>query len=136
MATTNSERCRKWYKKNRNKRIVVVTKWIKDNPESVRKYRRKRQKKLFKLNKKLVKNYLLAHPCVDCGNGDTRVLEFDHISYNKKHIISQMYRTYAWKSILKEINKCEVRCANCHKIKTDEERNLKVNNHRVHDKQK
>lgn len=62
-------------------------------------------------------NYLLNHPCVDCGNSDFRVLEFDHIFGNKNYNISDMIG-YKWQTILSEIAKCEVVCANCHVIRT------------------
>lgn len=63
--------------------------------------------------------YLEAHPCVDCGERDIVVLQFDHVSGEKSMTISDMLRCdHTWKSILKEIAKCAVRCANCHVRKT------------------
>ncbi len=65
--------------------------------------------------------YLSNHPCVDCGQTDIRVLEFDHISGNKSASITTLLRHAApWKTIEAEIAKCEVRCVNCHRIKTSE----------------
>jgi len=62
--------------------------------------------------------YLKTHPCVDCNEPDIRVLEFDHIDRkNKKYDVSRMIH-HAWSNVLKEIEKCEVRCANCHRKKT------------------
>ncbi len=65
--------------------------------------------------------YLQEHPCIDCGCSDIRVLEFDHVNGQKtdeiSHILSQ---NYGWPRIEAEIAKCEVRCANCHRIKTIE----------------
>ena len=67
----------------------------------------------------LLQKYLSEHPCVDCGISDPRVLEFDHVSGEKKHNIGDMKRLrFSWSSILTEIEKCEVRCANCHRIRT------------------
>lgn len=75
-------------------------------------------KKIDAENRVFLVNYLTAHPCVDCGENDIRVLEFDHIS-EKKHTISHMLAdSVRWKLILLEIAKCEVRCANCHKRRT------------------
>src|SRR5215469_10950961 len=34
--------------------------------------------------------YLSEHPCVDCGNRDVRVLEFDHVQGKKSGNISRM----------------------------------------------
>ena len=64
-----------------------------------------------------IKEYLLTHPCVDCGEKDWVVLEFDHVLGIKKAGIAQMIR-FSWDKILKEIAKCEVVCANCHKKRT------------------
>ncbi len=58
--------------------------------------------------------------CVDCGyNIHAVALQFDHVSGIKKASVSNLIRSdYAWKTILEEINKCEVRCANCHAVVT------------------
>jgi hypothetical protein len=62
--------------------------------------------------------YLLSHPCVDCGESDPLVLEFDHRS-GKRAAISDLMRNHAsWQVISAEIAKCDVRCANCHKRRT------------------
>ena len=67
----------------------------------------------------LLLEYLLSHPCVDCGNKDLRVLEFDHLDpIEKKMNVSQLLRTSGWEIIENEIEKCEVVCANCHRIRT------------------
>ncbi|GEM_PF-1243068 len=68
--------------------------------------------------------------CVDCGEKDVIVLEFDHLS-NKKLSITQMYRnSSSLQSIKKEVEKCVVRCVNCHRRKTANQFNfwrLKMN---------
>ena len=61
--------------------------------------------------------YLLDHPCVDCGEFDPLVLEFDHIRKKRKTISSLVRSCTGWEKILKEIARCEVRCANCHRRK-------------------
>lgn len=78
-----------------------------------------RTKRKVLQNKLIVYNYLKTHPCVDCNEKDPLVLEFDHITNDKKRDITQIvHRGWAAKSLMDEIAKCEVRCANCHRKKT------------------
>ena len=68
-----------------------------------------------------VLDYLAAHPCVDCGEPDPLVLEFDHVRGKKAYNVSAMAGLMlSWDKTLDEIAKCEVRCANCHRRKTAE----------------
>ena len=62
----------------------------------------------------------LAHGCVDCGYDEYAIaLQFDHVRGIKKSNVSDLIqRDYAWSTILKEIEKCEVRCSNCHAVMT------------------
>jgi hypothetical protein len=62
----------------------------------------------------------LASGCIDCGYANhPEALQFDHPDDNKKANVSNLIRSdYSWKTIMDEINKCEVRCANCHAEKT------------------
>jgi hypothetical protein len=67
----------------------------------------------------MVAAYLSDHPCIDCGNSDIRVLEFDHVHGHKTDEISHLLsQRYGWPRIEAEIVKCEVRCANCHRIRS------------------
>ena len=62
--------------------------------------------------------------CVDCGESNPIVLDFDHVHGDKSHNISDMVNgSYAISSIKDEIRKCEIRCSNCHRKKTHERRN-------------
>ena len=57
--------------------------------------------------------------CVDCGYADGRALDYDHVRGDKYRDVSQLTGSN-WNTILDEIAKCEVRCANCHRIITKE----------------
>lgn len=63
----------------------------------------------------------LADGCIDCRELNIVVLEFDHIDPSRKtENVSTMYRKgVSEKKIIDEISKCAVRCANCHRIRTD-----------------
>lgn len=69
--------------------------------------------------------YLSQNPCVDCGESDVTVLEFDHRDrMTKIQAVSQLIRSqYPLEKIKEEISKCDVRCANCHRRKTAKEFN-------------
>ena len=59
--------------------------------------------------------------CIDCGISDIRVLEFDHVRGEKYKGVKRMCSDFASiKKIKHEIKKCEVRCCNCHRIKTQD----------------
>lgn len=63
--------------------------------------------------------YLQEHPCIDCGEPDIVVLQFDHVRGTKKSTVSRMLNNETkWPLIYQEIQKCDVRCANCHTRKT------------------
>jgi hypothetical protein len=61
--------------------------------------------------------YFKSHPCVDCGEQDPVVLEFDHLR-DKEFEIGANLSVRSWSSILAEIEKCDVVCANCHRKRT------------------
>lgn len=65
--------------------------------------------------------YLSSHPCVDCGEQDITVLEFDHTGTEPKvaNVSRLVDGTHALATVQQEVAKCEVRCANCHKRMTD-----------------
>jgi hypothetical protein len=63
--------------------------------------------------------YFTEHPCTDCGESDPVVLEFDHLEPDAKCFnIGQSLPYRSWQTILEEIAKCDVVCANCHRRRT------------------
>lgn len=68
------------------------------------------------------RGYLEVHPCVDCGETDPSILEFDHLR-DKKHDVTRMIASgHLWSSVEREIAKCEIRCVNCHRRRTARQR--------------
>lgn len=69
--------------------------------------------------KTLRDDYLATHPCVDCGEADIVVLEFDHVRGEKEFNISEaVFQQVSEERLRAEIAKCDVRCANCHRRAT------------------
>ena len=104
-------------------------KYIRRHYENNKKYylekARKRNWEIRITAHKYLGPYLSSHPCVDCGEKDILVLEFDH--KDKKRKIGEISRIIMnggnLERVAKEVSKCEVRCANCHRRKTSKENN-------------
>lgn len=70
-------------------------------------------------NRRIVAAYLAVHPCVDCGECDSVVLEFDHRDPSTKSTeVGRLVHMSTVDALLAEIDKCDVRCGNCHRMKT------------------
>jgi len=78
---------------------------------------KRRRGKCREENQRRILEYLSLHPCVDCGETDVVVLEFDHRG-NKSFTVAYMMQFIQWPKMEAEIAKCDVRCANCHRRKT------------------
>ena len=84
--------------------------WTGKNRNRIERYR----KKLWK--------YLQKHPCENCDETNPIVLDFAHKTRTSKIAnVSLMVTTHSWKNVYKEIIKCKILCANCHRIETAEE---------------
>ena len=66
--------------------------------------------------------WLADKSCMDCGNSDIRVLEFDHRG-EKEYNVSHLVNTGRDKAAYEEIKKCDIVCANCHRIRTAQQFN-------------
>jgi hypothetical protein len=91
----------------------------------------RRKKAMIEANIRRVCEYLETHPCLDCGEADLVVLDFDHQSEKVRAVSELVARGCGWPTILKEINKCDVRCATCHRRKTAAEQGWRVLDYKV-----
>jgi hypothetical protein len=94
-----------------------------ENPDLCRARIKARADRLKLENRIRVLVHLLTHPCVDCGEDDPVVLEFDHLGEKVANVSAMANRPIAWSVIAEEIAKCEVVCANCHRRRTCERAN-------------
>lgn len=104
----NRLKAKKYYSENQDKHKQTI-------------YERKIKIKIR--NQKLVFEYLMKHPCMDCGETNPLTLEFDHLNDKRKEVSFLLANGYSWRILKREIEKCEVRCASCHAIKTHKENN-------------
>jgi len=88
-------------------------------------YHRWKCKPCYRLERNEYKNKLVEWfyelrrtlKCERCGFEDHRALHFHHTEDNKVESVARMpHQEYAKETILEEIKKCEVLCANCHEI--------------------
>lgn len=93
------------------------------NSEKERLRKKKNQSSVISKSKEYIWEYLNNNPCVECGESDPIVLEFDHIDSKLKfNNVSELMK-YSVEVVKKEIKKCQVLCANCHRRKTAEQFN-------------
>lgn len=95
---------KKWYQKNKEKTLKQVA---------------DRKKQIYQI----YYQYKATLKCEQCGENHPATLQFHHIDPNSKtdEIGAMVGRGLAWDTILEEIKKCQVLCANCHaKLHWDE----------------
>jgi hypothetical protein len=99
-----------WYPKNKKKHIGYVT-------------------NLKTKVKKYLEEYKRSKVCTDCGisgNKFPEILDFDHIGEKKFQIGSWRKSVLSVEKIQIEMKKCEIVCANCHRIRTVKRRRAHV----------
>lgn len=105
-----SEAWYRWYVKNRHKHYV-----------SVKKHANKRISQL----KAEVNTHKVTRGCLHCGyNAHPEALDFDHRPGEKKcfNVSTAIRRGVGRQRLLDEIAKCDVACANCHRVHTCQRR--------------
>jgi hypothetical protein len=100
----NREYQRRWYQANRELQMRRVLKATRERRERGKAY----------------VDELKSRPCVDCGvRYPPYVMDFDHVRGEKSLNRSRPRNSrLAWSRLLAELEKCEVVCANCHRMRT------------------
>ena len=95
----NKEYHKKYYQKNKKKKIAQA----------------KRSNQMArKRNVELVSSYKKEKGCSICNENRPWCLDLHHLKDKKKSISKMANKGWGWKTILKEIEKCQVLCRNCH----------------------
>lgn len=103
--------CKVCHKAYRDKHYADNRQHYKDRSAA---WRTKEKKKFF--------TWLDTQSCTDCGISDYRVLEFDHLR-DKEFGITDRIGAMTLEALQAEIDKCEIVCANCHRLRTAERGN-------------
>lgn len=107
--------------KDREKQKQYLSKHFRDNRELY--YNRHRTR--INILRQIVQEIKEKNPCVDCHNFYPYfVMEFDHVRGEKYANVSALAVEGSLRLILKEIQKCDVVCSNCHAFRTEERRVL------------
>ena len=92
----------------------AVKRYRKKDPERWRSY----AKNLYEARRILLDG-LKSKPCMDCGNSFPAIcMDFDHRPGTVKKFQISVKALCALARIEKEIAKCDIVCANCHRIRT------------------
>lgn len=69
-----------------------------------------------------------TRPCADCGGTFPAVcMDFDHRHGSKTlNVADAVNRGWGWERLIAEIQKCDIVCANCHRVRTASDRTAKV----------
>ena len=69
-------------------------------------------------NQQYVLEFLRQSGCVDCGERDPVVLEFDHVGIKRQNVSRLASWGCSQRVLEHEISQCAVRCINCHRLRT------------------
>ena len=91
-------------------------KYYKENPRSIIDSHRSRRQE----RRDYISSQKTGKPCTDCGIVyPWYVMDFDHVRGEKKFILAvAANRMSSHAAIDEEISKCDLVCANCHRVRT------------------
>jgi len=117
----------------KNKLIEYNRKYYLNNKEKVK----QRSKIAGDEKMEYITNIKCNTPCTDCGKNfedNPECLDFDHIDDTTKKFNLSGARWHTWEEIEKELDKVEIVCSNCHRIRTKKSGQYKTNGAKGHKK--
>ena len=109
--------------KNKEDQKAASDRHYQANKEKIKKRSTERNRHARIWKREFVKRVKKLFHCVDCGEKDSIVLDFDHVKGEKVGSIADMASSHLITSLKKEMRKGEVRCANCHRRRHFREKN-------------
>ena len=99
------KRCHSQYNRN----------YFKAHPGLYARRKRERARRLAAF----IRNLKEGRPCADCGASYPYfVMDFDHVGAKRFAISKAPTHALSVKRLLEEIDRCELVCANCHRVRT------------------
>lgn len=93
---------KRWCRENKEKHLSYVRAWDTRQRAAIREVVEREK----------------SRPCADCGQSYPHyVMDFDHVRGEKRCNVANMQKT-SIAALMEEIAKCDVVCANCHRIRT------------------
>jgi hypothetical protein len=101
---------KRWYEKNKQRHVANVM---------------LRKAAIVKEVTAAVRKIKEETPCTDCGNNfPYYVMDFDHLSDKEYELSLMITQGYGMEKVQREIDKCELVCSNCHRIRTHNRSNM------------
>ncbi len=115
-ATKKCLYCNKFYAPDRFGVALTTSQKVYRRQKCSNCYRETKQK-LIQKHLSWINDYKKEKGCTRCGNIDPRVLDFHHRNGKDKLFgLGTFRRAVGFERIKKEVEKCEIVCANCHRI--------------------
>ena len=111
-----------WRKANRD-RVREYERQLYERKPGYREYRRLYAAERYQERREFVDDWKLLHGCIDCGYREHAcALDLDHRDpATKLKTVAEIMHA-SWDKLLAEIDKCDVRCRNCHAVRTQAQR--------------
>jgi hypothetical protein len=107
-----------WYNRNKDRVRKTHKAWKLSNPEKAKNSQHRAAKKNYDLKRALVTAFK-NKPCSDCGQSfHFSVMDLDHVRGRKLMAIGANIKSMSVNNLLKELEKCDVVCSNCHRLRT------------------
>lgn len=104
-------------------RISAITR-LRENPDA-RDSNNKRVRDKSAERRAYISGIKMFLGCIDCGyRTHPMALEFDHLPGSKKLFNIGEMKLHSLEKLHREMDKCEVVCSNCHKIRTANRRGI------------
>lgn len=106
-------RSRKWYAKNKAKAYAKAKAWRNRQDNYVGPSRQAKVDIIVFIKE--------SNPCQDCGHKfPACCMDFDHRERKSKvkEVGYLVHASRSWQEIVRELAKCDLVCANCHRIRT------------------